>query len=361
MRLTRCRLRHCRCLFYSASVKLLEPCTLMRHSGVTLLSGYNLCCFWLALVFRLLYKLPWQNVRITEDGTHGLKNMWLTRCRLRHCRCLLYSASVKLLEPCTLMLHSGVTLLSGYILCCFWLALVFRLLYKLLWQNVRIIEDGIHGVKNMRLTRRWLRHCRCLHYGASVKFLQPCTMMQHSGITAVKLFFVRHLVGSGFSPLVCITVTKIATSEDRTHDLNIMRLTRCRLRHCRCLFYSASVKLLEPCTLMRHSGVTLLSGYILCCFWLALVFRLLYKLPWQNVRITEDGTHGLKNMRLTRCRLRHCRCLRYGVSRRLLETCTLMRHSGITLLSSYLLCLFWLALVFASCLYYCDKKCDKWG
>ena len=419
MRLTRCRLRHCRCLLYSASVKLLEPCTLMRHSGVTLLSGYILCCFWLALVFRLLYKLPWQNVRIIEDGIHGVKNMrltrcWLrhcrclhygasvkflqpctmmqhsgitavklffvrhlvgsgfsplvcitvtkiatsedrthdlnimrlTRCRLRHCRCLLYSASVKLLEPCTLMLHSGVTLLSGYILCCFWLALVFRLLYKLLWQNVRIIEDGIHGVKNMRLTRRWLRHCRCLHYGASVKFLQPCTMMQHSGITAVKLFFVPHLVGSGFSPLVCFTVTKIATSEDRTHDLNIMRLTRCRLRHCHCLFYSASVKLLEPCTLMRHSGVTLLSGYILCCFWLALVFRLLYKLPWQNVRITEDGTHGLKNMWLTRCRLRHCRCLLYSASVKLLEPCTLMLHSGVTLLSGYILCCFWLALVF---------------
>ena len=168
------------------------------------------------------------------DRTHDLKIMRLTRCRLRHCRCLLYGASV-LLEPCTFMQPSGITLLSSYLLCCFWLAL--------------------------------------------------------------------------FSPSACFTVTKSATSEDRTHDLKIMRLTRCWLRHCRCLLYSASVKLLEPCTLMRHSGVTLLSGYILCCFGLALVFRLLYKLPWQNVRIIEDGTHGLKIMRLTRCRLRHCRCL----------------------------------------------------
>ena len=97
--------------------------------------------------------------------------------------------------------------------------------------------------------------------------------------TVVKLSFVLLLVGSYFSPSACFTVTKSATSEDRTHDLKILRFTRCRLRHCRCLLYSASVKLLEPCTLMRHSGVTLLSGYILCCFWLAPVFRLLYKLP----------------------------------------------------------------------------------
>ena len=102
--------------------------------------------------------------------------------------------------------------------------------------------------------------------------------------TVVWLFSVLLLVGSGFSPPVCITVTKSSTSEDRTHDFKIMRLTRCRLRHCRCLFYGASVKLLEPCTLMRHSGVTLLSGYILWCFWLVLVFLLRYVLPWQKVR-----------------------------------------------------------------------------
>ena len=102
--------------------------------------------------------------------------------------------------------------------------------------------------------------------------------------SVVKLSFVLLLVGSCFSPPACVTVTKSATSEDRTHDFKIMRLTRCRLRHCRCLFYGASVKLLEPCTLMRLSGVTLLSGYILCCFWLVLVFRLQYVLPWQKVR-----------------------------------------------------------------------------
>ena len=102
--------------------------------------------------------------------------------------------------------------------------------------------------------------------------------------TVVKLSFVLLLVGSCFSPPACITVTKSATSEDRTHDLKIMRLTRCWLRHCRCLLYGASVKLLEPCTLMRHSGITLLSSYRLCCFWLALVFPLLPVLLWQNVR-----------------------------------------------------------------------------
>ena len=102
--------------------------------------------------------------------------------------------------------------------------------------------------------------------------------------SVVKLFFVLLLVGSCFSPPACVTVTKSPTSEDRTHDFKIMRLTRCRLRHCRCLFYGASVKLLEPCTLMRLSGVKLLSGYIMCCFWLVLVFRLRYVLPWQKVR-----------------------------------------------------------------------------
>ena len=152
------------------------------------------------------------------------------------------------------------------------------------------------------------------------------------------------LVGSGFSPPVCITVTKNATSEDQTHDLKIMRLTRCRLRHCRCLLYFASVNL-EPCTLMRLSGITLLSSYRLCCFWLALVFP-----PPACITVTKsatkDRTHDLKIMRLTRCRLRHCRCLLYGASVKLLEPWTLMRHSRITLLSSYLLCYLWLALVF---------------
>ena len=164
-------------------------------------------------------------------------------------------------------------------------------------------EDRTHDVKTMRLTRCRLRHYRCLHYGASVKFLQPCTMMRHSGITAVKLFFVRHLVGSGFSPLVCITVTKSATSEDRTHDVKTMRLTRCRLRHCRGLRYGASVKLLEPCTLMRHSGITLLSSFLLCCFWLALVFSLLPVLLWQKVRQVriELTTLRLWNLRAADC------------------------------------------------------------
>ena len=152
------------------------------------------------------------------------------------------------------------------------------------------------------------------------------------------------LIGSCFSPPACITVTKSATSEDRAHDLKIMRLTRCRLSHCRCLLYFASVNL-EPCTLMRLSGITLLSSYRLCCFWLALVFP-----PPACITVTKsatkDRTHDLQIMSFTRCRLRHCRCLLYGASVKLLEPCTLMQHSGITLLSSYRLCCFWLALVF---------------
>ena len=139
--------------------------------------------------------------------------------------------------------------------------------------------------------------------------------------TVVWLFSVLLLVGSGFSPPVCITVTKSSTSEDRTHDFKIMRLTRCRLRHCRCLFYGASVKLLEPCTFMRHSGITLLSNY-LCCFWLALVFPPPACIIVTKSATSEDRTHDLTILRLTRCRLRHCRCLRYGASVKLLEPCT---------------------------------------
>ena len=210
--------------------------------------------------------------------------MRLTRCRLRHCRCLFYGASVKLLEPCTLMRLSGVTLLSGYILCCFWLVLVFCLQYVLPWQKVRQVRI------ELTILKLWdLRAADC----AIVAVFLWCISEVIGALyvdaafrsnTVVWLYSVLLLVGSGFSPPVCITVTKTSTSEDRTHDLKIMRLTRCRLRHCRCLFYGASVKLLEPCTLMRHSGVTLLSGYILCCFWLVLVFRLRYVLPWQKVR-----------------------------------------------------------------------------
>ena len=197
----------------------------------------------------------------------------------------------------------------------------------------------------MRLTRCQLRHCRCLLNAASVKLLGPCTLMRHSGITLLSsyLLCVLLLVGSCFSPPACITVTKSATSEDRTHDVKIMRLTRCRLRHCRRLRYGASLKVLEPCTLMRHSGITLLSSYLLCCFWLTLVFPLPPVLLWQKVRRVRIE---LTTLRLTRCRLRHCRCLLYGASVKLLEPRTLMRYSGITLLSSYLLCYFWLALVF---------------
>ena len=110
----------------------------------------------------------------------------------------------------------------------------------------------------------------------------------------VKLSFVLLLVGSCFSPPSCITVTKSATSEDRTHGLKIMKLTRCHLRLCRCLIYGASVKTLEPCTLMRHSGVTLLSGYILCCFWLVLVFRLQYVLPCLKVRQVRNELTTLR-------------------------------------------------------------------
>ena len=369
MRLTRCHLRLCRCLLHGASVKILEPCTLMRHSGVTLLFGYILCCFWLVLLFRLQYVLPWQKVRqmrieqttlrlwdlraadcaivavsvmvhqwsfwnlvhkcgipkwllssffvlllvsssfsspacitvtksaTSEDRTHDLKIMRLTRCRLRHCRCLRFGASVKVSEPCTLMRHSGITLLSSYRLCCFCLALVFPLLHVLQWQKVRQVRIELTTL------RLWDLHAATcaivavfitIHMPQRTSKILPVRrtangnalfqnnnafslavnrtskiLLVRCGICIVMFFmvhqwnlvhkcgipkwllssfFVLLLVGSSFSSPACITVTKSAASEDRTHDLKIMRLTRCRLRHCRCLRYGTSVKLLEPCT-----------------------------------------------------------------------------------------------------------------
>ena len=167
-------------------------------------------------------------------------------------------------------------------------------------------------------------------------------------------------VGSGFLPLVCITVTKSAKTEDGTLDLKNMRFKRCRLRHCRCLRYGAPVKLLDPCTLMRHSGITLLSSFFVPLL-VRSGFSPLVCITVTKSATTEDETLDLKNMRFKRCRLRHCRCLCYGASVKLLEPCTLMRHSGITLLSSYLLCCFRLALVSPSSLYYCNKNWVKWG
>ena len=198
MRLTRCRLRHYRCLRYGASVELLEPCTLMRHFEITVVKLF-LCHFgWFWFFPSSMYYCckkcdkwgsksgPWDNETYAlPTAPLSLSPLWCIS---------------EVIEASTLMRHSGVTLLSGYILCCFWLALVFRLQY-------------------------------------------------------------------------IFTVTKSATSKDRTHDLKIMRLTRCLLRHCGRLLYGASVKLLEPCTLMRHSEITVVKLF-LCHFWLAPVFRL---------------------------------------------------------------------------------------
>ena len=169
------------------------------------------------------------------------------------------------------------------------------------------------------------------------------------------------LGGSGFSPLGCITVTKSETTEDGTHDLKIMRLTRCRLRNCRCLRYGASVKLLETCTLMRSSGIPLLSSYLLCCFWLALVFPLQPVLLWQEVRQVRID---IKTLRLWDLRAADSALVAVSFILHQWSNWSLVRWCG---LPEYHCCLAifcaafdWLWF-FASSLYYCDKMCDKWG
>ena len=212
----------------------------------------------------------------------------------------------------------------------------------------------------LRFKRRRLRHCRCLRFGAPVKLLEPCTLMRHSGITLLSSFFVPLLVGSGFLPLVCITVTKSATTEDGTHDLKNMRFKRCRLRPCRCLRYGAPVKLLEPCTLMRHSGITLLSSCILCCFWLVLAFRLQYVLPWQKVRQLRMELATLRSWDLPAA---DCAIVAVSFMVHQWNYWSLVSWCGIP---EWHCCLavfcaafgwFWL---FASSMYYRDKKCDNW-
>ena len=152
------------------------------------------------------------------------------------------------------------------------------------------------------------------------------------------------LVGSGFSPSVCITVTKNAISEDRTHDLKIMRLTRCQLRHCRCLLNGASVKLLGPCTLMRPSGITLLSSYLLCCLWQVRIE--LTTLWFWDLRAADSAIVAVFVM-VQQWRYR-----------------SLVRWCGIPewhCCQAIFCAAFGWLLFFPYCLYYCDKKCDKWG
>ena len=230
MRLTRCRLRHCRWLRYGASVKILEPCTLMRHCGITLLSSYFLCCFWLALVFPLQPVLLWQKSATSEDRTHNLKIMRLTRCRLRHRRRLWYGTSMKLLTPCTVMLGSRKGYVDKLSFIPLWLPQVFLVLQSVLWQNVQQVKFELATARicdSRAANCVWLFSPGC----TTMKLLTPCTVMRRFRINYVaKLSFVPCFVTFGVyrSPF-CTTVTKSATQEVRTHDSTIMILACCRL------------------------------------------------------------------------------------------------------------------------------------
>ena len=169
-----------------------------------------------------------------EDRTHDLKIMRLKRCRLLHCRCLRYGASVKVLEPCTLIPHSGITLLSSHLLCCFWLALVFRLQSVLVWQKVRQLRI------ELTILRLWdLRAAGCAIVAVSIMCISGVIGALYIDATlpsntVVWLYSVHLLVGAGFSPPVCIAVTNWDKWGSNS-NLKNMRLTRCRLRHCSCL------------------------------------------------------------------------------------------------------------------------------
>ena len=108
--------------------------------------------------------------------------------------------------------------------------------------------------------------------------------MLHFEITVVKLFCATFSWLWFFASCLHYCDKKCDNWGCATHDRTIVRPTLCRLRPYRCFRFGAAVKILEPCTLMRHSGITLLSSYCLCCFWLALVFTLPPVLLWQKVR-----------------------------------------------------------------------------
>ena len=287
--------------------------------------------------------------------------MRLTRCRLRPCRCHLYGTSVKFLEPCTLMRHSGITLLSSYRLCCFWLALVFPLLPVLLWQKVQQVRIEL---TTLRLWDLRAAHCAVVAVSFMVNQWSYWSLVRCCGIP--ENHCCQAIVCAAFGWLWFFASSlyhrdKSATSEDRTHDLKIMRLTRCRLRHCRCLLYGASVKLLEPCTLMRHSGITLLSSYRLCCFWLALVFPLLSVLLWRKVRQVRVE---LTTLRLWDLRAADCAIVAVSFILHQWSYWSLVRWCGIPenhCCQAIVCAAFGWLWFFASSLYHRDKKCDKWG
>ena len=101
----------------------------------------------------------------------------------------------------------------------------------------------------------------------------------------VKLSFVLLLVGSCF-PLHPVLLWQKVWQVGI--EVTTLRLWDLRAADCAIVAVSVMVHQWSYWSLVRWcglpSGVTLLSGYILCCFWLAPVFRLQYVLPWQKVR-----------------------------------------------------------------------------
>ena len=119
--------------------------------------------------------------------------------------------------------------------------------------------------------------------------------MRHSGITCCLAIFCAAFgwrIELLFSPLdVKLPLMRHSGKVRQSESLSPSNSRRC-LKIMRPPVYALPTAPLSLSPLWCISEVigalyipeTLLSGYILCCFWLVLVFRLRYVLPWQKVR-----------------------------------------------------------------------------
>ncbi|KAJ4436615.1 hypothetical protein ANN_16649 [Periplaneta americana] len=202
-------------------------------------------------------KIEWvENICPGEDRTHDLKIMRLTRCLLRYRGPELYVENV--IGQCNIPVF----------------------LQKIEWvENICPGEDRTHDLKIMRLTRCLLR------YRGHELYVENVIGQCNIPVFLQKIEWVENICPGGW---------KIsAPGEDRTHDLKIMRLTRCLLRYRGHELYVENVigqcnipVFLQKIEWVENICPGKLSG-------------------WKISAPGEDRTHDLKIMRFTRCLLRY--------------------------------------------------------
>ena len=291
--------------------EVMEPCTLMRHSGIKLLSSYLLCCFWLAFVFSssLYYcdkkcdNWGW-NSRPYDYETYALPTAPLSLsplwCISEVIGTLYVDAAFR--NNCC----QAICAAFGWLL--FFLSSLYYCSKNL--RQVRI------ELTTLRLWDSLAAVCAIVAVSFVVNQWRYWSLVRWCGIPEWQC--CRAIFCAAFGRLWFFASNMYYRdkkcdkwgSNSQLHDYEAYALPTAPLSLPSLWCIS---EVLEPCTLMRHSGITLLSSYLLCCFWLALVFSLPPVLLWQKVRQVR--------IELTTLRLRD-------------------RPSEP---------------------YYCNKNCDKWG